>query len=276
MIFNVQSGALVATVLRPGKSPTGAENAMIMRRVLTLIRRHFSDTHILVRGNGHFFRPELMQMIDAMPNIDFIFGLPGNVKLQALAEKTKQRACDLWTSLQTEDMVPEVVRLYDEFPYAADSWQKSWRVSLKAEVMALGENPRFVVTSLDGLDADMLYEDVYCARGQSENFITQLKNDLASDRTSCTSFLANFMRLLLHAAYILLQQLRIQALRTTALTQAQPSAVINTLFKIAVQVRQTKQRIVLHLPSACAVKNLLHTLAERLFICVPANIVNSS
>ena len=69
---------------------------------------------------------------------------------------------------------------------------------------------------------------------------------------------------------------RSKALRHTALSQAQPSTVINKLFKIAVQVRQTKQRIVLHLPSACAVKSLLHTVSERLFICVPANIVNSS
>lgn len=94
---------------------------------------------------------------------------------------------------------------------------------------------------------------------------------------NCRTRVANFMRLLLHAAaYILHQQLRTQALRHTALSQAQPSTVINKLFKIAVQVRQTKQRIALHLPSACAVKSLLHTVSERLFICVPANIVNSS
>ena len=277
MIFDGQSGALVAAVLRPGKRPTGAENAMIMRRVLTLIRRHFPDTHILVRGDGHFSGPELMQMIDAMPNTDFTLGLPGNVKLQALAEPTKQRACDLWASVQTQDVVPEAVRLFDEFPYAARSWPKAWRVLLKAEVMAQGENPRFVVTSLVGLDAGTLYEDIYCARGQSENFIKHLKTDLAADRTSCTSFIANCMRLLLHAAaYVLHQQLRTQALQHTALSQAQPSTVISKLFKIAVQVRQSKNRIVLHLPSACTVKDLLHTLAERLFISIPANITNSS
>jgi len=277
MIFDGQSGALVAAVLRPGKRPTGAENAMIMRRVLTLIRRHFPDTHILVRGDGHFSGPELMQMIDAMPNTDFILGLPGNVKLQALAEPTKQRACDLWASVQTQDVVPEAVRLFDEFPYAARSWPKAWRVLLKAEVMAEGENPRFVVTSLLGLDADTLYEEIYCARGQAENFIKHLKTDLAADRTSCTSFIANCMRLLLHAAaYILHQQLRTQALQHTALSQAQPSTVIAKLFKIAVQVRQSKNRIVLHLPTACTVKELLHTLAERLFISIPENIANSS
>ena len=277
MIFDGLSGALVAAVLRPGKRPTGAENAMIMRRVLTRIRRHFPDTHILVRGDGHFSGPELMQMIDDLPNMDFIFGFPSNVKLHALAEPTKQRACDLWASVQTQEVVPEAVRLFDEFPYAARSWPRPWRMLLKAEVMAQGENPRFVVTSLVGLDAGTLYEGIYCARGQSENFIKHLKTDLSADRTSCTSFIANCMRLLLHAAaYVLHQQLRTQVLRHTALSQAQPSTVIARLFKIAVQVRQSKQRVTLHLPSACPVKHLLHTLTERLFLPIPANLPNSS
>jgi hypothetical protein len=277
MIFDGQSGALVAAVLRPGKRPTGVENTMIMRRVLTLIRRHFPDTHILVRGDGHFSGPELMGLIDAMPNIDFVFGFSSNPKLLKLAEATRLRACDLWVTVQTQDVVPEAVRLFDEFDYRAGSWPKAWRVLLKAEVMALGENSRFIVTSLSGLDAGTLYEDIYCARGQAENYIKHLKGDLAADRTSCTSFLANCLRLLLHAAaYVLHQQLRTQALQHTALSQAQPSTVIAKLFKIAVQVRHYKNKIVLHLPSACPVKHLLQTLTERLFLPRPAKIINSS
>ena len=148
---------------------------------------------------------------------------------------------------------------------------------MKAEVMALGENTRFIVTSLLGLDAGMLYEDIYCARDQAENYIKHLKDDLAADRTSCTSFLANCMRLLLHAAaYILHQQLRTQALQHTALSQAQPSTVISKLFKIAVQVRQYKNKIVFHLPSACPVKHLLQTLTERLYLPASARYLNSS
>ena len=160
MIFDGQSGALVAAVLRPGKRPTGVENAMIMRRVLTLIRRRFPDTHILVRGDGHFSGPELMGLIDAMPNIDFVFGFSSNPKLLKLAEATRLRACDLWVAVQTQDVVPEAVRLFDEFDYRAGSWPRAWRVLLKAEVMALGENSRFIVTSLPGLDAGTLYEDI--------------------------------------------------------------------------------------------------------------------
>lgn len=277
MIFDGQSGALIAAVLRPGKRPFGEENAMIMRRVLNLIRRHFPDTHILVRGDGHFSGPELMGLIDSMPNTDFIFGFSCNVKLHAMAEPTKLRACDLWVAAQTQDVVPSAVRLFDEFTYKARSWPRTWRVLLKAEVMALGENTRFIVTSLPGLDAGTLYEDIYCARGQAENNIKHLKDDLAADRTSCTSFLANCMRLLLHAAaYVLHQQLRTQALQHTALSQAQPSTVISKLFKIAVQVRQYKNKIVLHLPSACAVKHLLQTLTERLYLPTPTKTLNSS
>lgn len=277
MIFDGVSGALVAAVLRPGKRPFGDENAMIMRRVLACIRHHFPDTHILVRGDGHFSGPELMGLIDSMPNTDFIFGFSCNTKLNAMAEPTKLRACDLWAAQQTQDVVPDAVRLFDEFSYQARSWPKSWRVLLKAEVMALGENTRFIVTSLSGLDAGTLYEDVYCARGQAENFIKHLKGDLASDRTSCTTFLANCLRLQLHAAaYVLHQQLRTQALQHTALSQAQPATVIARLFKIAVQVRQCKNKIILHLPSACSVKHILQVLTERLYLPTPATRLNSS
>ena len=277
MIFDGQSGGLIAAVLRPGRRPFGEENAMIMRRVLKLIRLRFPDTHILVRGDGHFSGPELMGLIDRMPNMDFIFGFSCNIKLVEMAEPTRLRAIDRWVAAQSQDVVPTAVRLFDEFTYKARSWPRAWRVLLKAEVMALGENTRFIVTSLPGLDAGMLYEEIYCARGQAENYIKHLKDDLAADRTSCTSFLANCMRLLLHAAaYILHQQLRTQALRHTALSQAQPSTVIAKLFKIAVQVRQNKNKIVLHLPSACPVKHLLQTLTERLYLSTPTKILNSS
>jgi hypothetical protein len=276
MIFEGSSGALVAAVLRPGKRPTGAENAMIIKRVLTRIRAHFPDTHIVVRGDGHFSTPELMDVIDAMPHTDFIFGLPSNAVINRLAEPAMQRACALWAEVQTQDVVPDSVRVYEEFSYAAGSWSKPQRVVQKAEVMALGENPRFVVTSLEAPAPASIYEQLYCGRGQAENWIKYLKSDLASDRTSCTTFLANFMRLLEHAgAYVLHQALRTQALQQTALANAQPSSVIAKLFKIAVQVKQFKDRVILHLPTSCPVKQLLQTVTERLFVPKPARLLHS-
>lgn len=78
LVFEAESGALVSAVLRPGKRPTGAENAMIMKRVRGLLRRHWPQAHILLRGDGHFSNPELMALILADGNADFLFGLAGN------------------------------------------------------------------------------------------------------------------------------------------------------------------------------------------------------
>jgi len=274
MIFEGLSGALVAAVLRPGKRPTGAENVMILKRVLKRLRAHFPHTQILVRGDGHFGTPKLMALIEAMPHTDFLFGLTSNVALNRLAQPALGQACAQWAQAQTRDVIPDSVRVYEDFPYAASTWGKrARRVVLKAEVMALGERPRFVVTSLEAPDSQCVYEQLYCARGQAENWIKQIKTDLASDRTSCTTFLANFMRLLEHAAaYVLHQQLRTQALRHTALARAQPATVIAKLFKMAVQVRQFKDRVILHLPTSCPVRSLLHTVTQRLCVPKPASL----
>jgi len=142
--------------------------------------------------------------------------------------------------------------------------------------MSAGENPRFVVPSLEAPPPQMLYEDLYCARGNGENDIQAVKNDLHSDRTSATSFLANAMRLLLAcAAYVLHHALRTHTLQHTALAQAQPSTGILTRFKIAAQIKQYKDRMLLHLPSSCPVRALLHRVTARLY-AVPEPVCNTS
>jgi Transposase DDE domain group 1 len=103
-----------------------------------------------------------------------------------------------------------------------------------------------------------------------------VKNDLHSDRTSATSFLANAMRLLLAcAAYVLHHALRTHTLQHTALAQAQPSTVILTLFKVATQIKQYKDSILLHLPTSCPVKALLHRVTT-LLCAVPEPVWNTS
>lgn len=276
LVFEAGSGALVTAVLRPGKRPTGAENAMIMKRVLCLLRQHWPQTHILLRGDGHFSSPELMQLIIDDGNADFIFGLTGNAVLSRKAEglmKNTRGHLDLHRSLAAQGLGPDVaaMRLFGEFEYAAKSWSQAHRVVLKAEVLAGSDgksdkdNERFVVTTLRSPTPSTLYQQEYCARGQAENWIKQVKCDLKSDRTSASTFLANFARLLLTAAaYVLHQQLRQLGLQGTALVTAQPKTVILSLFKIAVRVKQYKDRVLLHLPSACTVKALLAQVCQRL------------
>lgn len=142
--------------------------------------------------------------------------------------------------------------------------------------MAAGDNPRFVVPSLAAPTPQRVYAELYCARGTCENHIQAVKCALYSDRTAATTCLANAMRLLLScAAYVLHHALRTQTRQQTALAQVQPSTVMLTLFQVATQVKQYKARVVLHLPSSCPVKALLHRVTA-LLARVPLPAVNTS
>jgi len=280
-IFEGTSHALVTACLRPGKRPTGAENAMILVRLLAYLRRHWPQTHILVRGDSHFATPEVIEVIAPRRHTDFVFGLAGNAVLLRQAAPVMQEARGLYQQRSALAQVhgtrpPASTRLYEEFFYGAASWSQLWRVIVKAEVLAAGDNPRFVLTSLAAPPPQQVYEDLYCARGNCENDIKAVKCDLHSDRTSATTFLANAMRLLLScAAYVLHHALRTHTLSHTALATAQPSTVILTLFKVATQIKQYKDRILLHLPTSCPVKALLHRVTT-LLTAIPVPALNTS
>ena len=254
---------------------------MILVRLLAYLRRHWPRTHILVRGDSHFATPEIMEVLAHRRHLDFVFGLAGNAVLLRQAAPIMQEARRLHHQRTVLAQVqgeppPASSRVYEEFAYAAASWSQPWRVIVKAEVMAAGDNPRFVATSLEAPTPQRVYEELYCARGNCENDLKALKCDLHSDRTSATTFLANALRLLLScAAYVLHHALRTHTLAHTALATAQPGTVILTLFKVATQVKQSKDRIRLHLPTSCPVKALLHRVTALLCV-VPVPALNTS
>lgn len=148
-IFEGTSQALVTAYLRPGTRPPGAENAMILVRLLSSLRRHWPSTHILVRGDSHCATPEVMDVIASYRWTDCVFGLAGNAVLLRQAAATLQEARRLHRHrvalAHAHGQVPPTSsRLYDEFVSAAGSWAQPWRVILKAEVMQADDNPRFV------------------------------------------------------------------------------------------------------------------------------------
>lgn len=275
-LFEGLSGKFITAVLRPGKRPKGVENAMILKRVLAALRAAWPETHIVLRGDGHFSNPELMALCMDDPRTDFIFGLTGNRVLKSVAEpflehNRKAHALRCENARRSACTPPHSTRTYHEVDYRAGSWPAAFRTILKAEVMEIGANPRFVVTSLDLPNPECVYRDLYCARGQDENFIKMIKNDLACDRTSDHSFLANQMRLFFSCgAYVLHQALRTDILAGTELANAQPSTVIIKLFKIAVRVVQYKDRVRLHLPTSYPLKALLEHVTETLFLSPPS------
>ena len=155
------------------------------------------------------------------------------------------------------------IRRYDAFRYGAKSWKVERQVVARVEASSKGADSRFVVTNLAGAPR-WLYDKVYCARGQAENFIKAHKLHLASDRTSCSSPTANQFRLLIHtAAYWLLHTLRGLAPKRSFWRDAQFDTIRIALIKVAARVTEMVTRIKVALPSAFPYQSSLALLIER-------------
>ena len=75
LVFEGLSGKLITAILRPSKTPTGRENAAILKRIIKLIRQRWPKTHLLVRGDSHFAQPELMRLVQADSHSDYVLGI---------------------------------------------------------------------------------------------------------------------------------------------------------------------------------------------------------
>jgi hypothetical protein len=253
-VYDTATGRPVVVILRPGKTPSGQELRKLLSRLIGRIRRHWGDTRITVRGDGHYGRAEAMTWCENN-GVDYIFGLPGNVVLDRLVEPA---ADDV--RVRRAESQAEVLRGFAETRYAAKSWDQQRRVVARIEASAShaddmlrrGIDIRYVVTSLPRGDAEHVYATLYCARGQAENLIKQHKAQLASDRTSCRSPLANQMRLILHTgAYWLLLDLRAAIPSWNPLRHTEFATIRLRLLKIAGRIIESASRIRIALASCC-------------------------
>ena len=147
--------------------------------------------------------------------MDYVLGLAQNTRLKAMIAAEQEQA-------RVEfERTKEAARVFTDLQYRTlDSWSRERRVVAKAEHLAKGANPRFVVTSLtaEGRAAKPLYEEDYCGRGEMENRIKEQQLHLFADRTSAATMRANQVRLFFSSiAYVLLEALRRLGLAGTEL-----------------------------------------------------------
>lgn len=250
MTFNEESEQyLFAAVLRSGNSPDKKGALVVLKRIFALLREAFPKAILRVRLDAGFAAPEIYDFLDE-EDVEYIIAIGKNKVLERRAKRLMGRA----RRLSRES--GETEHVYGETRYAAGSWPNKRRVIIKAEVVRHPDrepkdNPRFVVTNLRQATR-WIYEKIYCQRGDIENRIKELKCGLELDRTSCCSFFANQFRVLLTAAaYVLMQEIRLKAARTS-LARAQVSTLRERLFKIGARVVVSARRIVLHLPESFA------------------------
>lgn len=262
-VYEAETGRPVAFVLRPAKTPSGREVAGHVRRLIRRIRRHWPETRILLRGDGHYARPEVMAFCEAQAGVDYLFGLPMNAALRR--DPVIAATADACAVLRAEKALP-VHRTHCETRYAAGRWKATERrVIARIEASTLGLDIRAVVTSLTGSTPERLYEFDYCARGQAENLIKLHKTQLQSDRTSCTSALANQVRLILHtAAYWLLWAVRQAVPEAAPLRRAEFTTLQMRLVRIGARVIESATRIRIAFASACPDKTLFVEVLHRL------------
>jgi hypothetical protein len=249
------AGWPVAAVLRPGNAHDSWGAVAILRRIVERIWDRFPKATILLRADAGFAAPGLYEFCEAA-GISYVIGQITNSRLIRRGRPWMKKAKKIFQK------TGEKTKVFGSFKHRAKSWERSRRIITKAEVLPLGENPRFVVTNMPGEPAS-LYR-FYTDRGEMENHIKDLKNALCADRLSCHRFLSNQLRLLLHtAAYILLFSLR-EELQKTALASAQMDTLRLRLLKIGAKVVVTARRVWFHLASSHPAKPIWNFLTHRL------------
>jgi len=236
---------LVAAILRPGNAAGTAGVVSLLHRLLRKLWRAFPGARLRVRLDGGFATPEILAHLEAA-GVEYVVAMGSNA---VLARHAEPYVAPLRSVVATTH---DTATTYGEAAYQARTWAAPRRAIIKAEVVwhqgrEPRDNPRFVITNLRQTP-EWIYTHVYCARGDGENRLKELKHALAFGRTSCTRFWANQLRVTLTAAaFVLFQELQLRADRT-ALRGAQVPRLRQALITIGVYVVRSVRRIVLHFP----------------------------
>jgi len=253
--------------LRPSNIDASDGALEEVQRIVAPLREVWPEVRIILRADSGFAREELMSWCEAN-GVDFLFGLARNSRLEAMLVPAME-SVRRWHQLTGQP-----VRAFAELKYQTQkTWSRARRVIGKAEYLAQGANPRFVVTSVSAHEfgARELYEVQYCARGEMENRIKEQQLDMFADRTSTATMKANQLRVWISAiAYSLVNDLRVLGLKGTQMAQATCGTIRTQLLKIGALIRVSVRRVLIHLASSCprqevfaqALMNLRHAAIE--------------
>ena len=248
---------LLVSYLRPSKID-GAKHAWaILALLVKRLRQAWPAVRIVLRADSGFCRHRMLRWCERH-GVHYIVGLARNKRLQQLIED------DFVVVEKRFEATGEKQREFLDLRYGARTWRRRRAVIAKLEITAQGRNPRFVVTNLNG-DAQTLYDQVYCARGDIENRIKEQQLGLFADRTSAHHWWANQFRLLLSSlAYVLMVAIRRLALHDTELANAQVGTLRLKLLKVGAVVLRNTRRIRFLLSNSFPYHALFRTVAKRL------------
>ena len=257
---------LLCARLRPSNIDASAGSVKELERIVSAVRRRWPKVQIVIRGDSGFCREQIMTWCEAN-EVGYVLGLAKNNRLKAALMNELEQA-----RRQFEE-TGQPARLFKDFTYRTlQSWSRARRVVGKAEHLAKGPNPRFVVTSLSPseLDARSLYEKEYCARGDMENRIKEQQLCLFADRTSAATMRANELRLWFSSvAYLLMTAMRRLGLKGTELAKAQCDTIRLKLLKIGAVIRVTVRKVWVSLAEGCPYQHIFGQVYAHLVQLCP-------
>jgi len=252
--------------LRPSDIDASAGSVKALVKIIGRMRQAWPEVKILIRGDSGFCRENLLAWCERN-GVDYLFGLARNERLVG------EIAAEMAQAKEQYQHTGQAARRFKDFAYQTlTSWSHSRRVVGKAEYLAKGENPRFVVTSLakEEFAARSLYEDYYCARGDMENRIKEQQLYLFADRTSAATMRANQLRLWFSSiAYTLMTALRRLGLKNTELANAQCSTIRLKLLKIGAAIKITVRKVWISLAESYPHRHIFQQVYEHLVRLCP-------
>jgi len=257
---------LLVAKLRQSNIDGSSGSVEELERVVGQIRERWPAVQIVIRGDSGFCRDGIMQWCESN-KVEYLVGLAKNDRLKKEIEE------ELAEAKAEYEKTGKEARRFKDFQYQTlQSWDRERRVVGKAEHLAKGANPRFVVTSLskEEYDARTLYEKEYCARGEMENRIKEQQLDLFADRTSTATMRANQLRLWFSSfAYVLMSELRRTGLKGTEMERAQSGTIRTKLMKIGAQVKISVRRVLIAMASGCPYAGIFEQALANLKQLVP-------
>ena len=257
---------LLCARLRPSNLDASIGSVKQLDRIVSRIRKEWPKVHIIIRADSGFCRERIMAWCETH-DVDYLLGLAKNERLK------RNLVAEMEQAQKQYRQSGQAARVFKDFVYQTKkSWSRGRRVIGKAEYLAKGENPRFVVTSLpkEEVDARTLYEETYCARGDMENRIKEQQLYLFADRTSAATMRADQLRLWFSSvAYTLMSALRRLGLKGTTLAKAQCHTIRLKRLKLGAQIKVTVRKVWVSLAESYPYCSLFKRVYENLIHRMP-------
>jgi hypothetical protein len=139
-VYEGQTGKPIATILRPGKTPTAAEILALLKRIVKRLRARWPGVDVILRADSHHTKPAVMDWCEANA-VCHITGLGPNSKLAEIFAGAVQAAAAKYEKNRSQGRPDETACVYASADYQAGSWSKPRRVVCRVYHGPLRQRP---------------------------------------------------------------------------------------------------------------------------------------